>query len=216
MGSLPVRSCCTPMATAEFTRAGGRGIALAVPEAPLEAREKVIELATEQGLYRAASFASGEMEQVRGSNLLEKVDLLAMNQDEARRLAEIDTGIADPQAIVESAITRVSHRYPNLSLSVTAGAAGSWSWDGEQLFHVPAIQVPVATTGGAGDAHLSGIIAGLAVGAPLATAHRLGVVTAAASVTSPHTIHRGITRRTLADLAIRGSMTDEALLSLLR
>jgi sugar/nucleoside kinase (ribokinase family) len=200
----------------EFERAGRRGIALAVPEVPLEAREMVLELGTRHGLFRVAGFTSGEIEQVCRSDLPAKVDLMAVNQDEARCLAEIGGGIADPQAIVESTITRLDRRYPNLSLSITAGAAGSWSWDGGELLHVPAIPVPVVTTGGAGDAHLAGIIAGLVACLPLAGSHRLGAILAAVSVTSPHTIYKGITRRTLADLAIRGSMTDEALLSLLR
>jgi sugar/nucleoside kinase (ribokinase family) len=156
------------------------------------------------------------MEQTCGSDLPAKVDLLALNRDEARSIAAIGGEISEPQGIVEATVTSLSRRYPHLLLSVTAGAAGSWSWDGRQLLHVPAIPVPVATTGGAGDAHLAGIIAGLAAGLPLATAHRLGVVIAAASVTSPHTIHKGITRRTLADLALRGGMRDEALLSFLR
>jgi len=214
--SAEVNSEYVATAEAEFVRAGGRGVALAVPEVPLEAREKVLELGTRHGLFRIASFTSGEMEQACRSDLPAKVDLLALNQDEARILAEIDSEIADPQAIVEATITRLGRRSPHLLLSVTAGAAGSWSWDGRRLLHVPAIPVNVVTTGGAGDAHLAGMIAGLALGLSLAGSHGLGVALAAASVTSPHTIHKGITRRTLADLAIRGSMTDEALLSLLR
>jgi len=214
--SAEVNADYVATAEAEFSRAGGRGIALAVPEVSLEAREKVLELGTRHGLFRIASFTSGEMEQACRLDLPARVDLLALNQDEARILAERGGEIADPQAIVEAAITRLGRRYTHLLLSVTAGAAGSWSWDGRRLLHVPAIQVPVVTTGGAGDAHLAGMIAGLALGLSLAGSHGLGVVLAAASVTCPHTIHKGITRRSLADLAIRGSMTDEALLSLLR
>jgi ribokinase len=214
--SAEVNTDYVATAEAEFARAGRRGIALAVPEVPLEVREKVLELGTLHGLFRIASFTSGEMEQACRSDLPAKVDLLALNQDEARCLAEIGGEIADPQAIVEATVTRLRSRYPHLLLSVTAGAAGSWSWDGGELLHVPSIPVHVVSTGGAGDAHLAGIIAGMALGLPQAGSHRLGVVLAAASVTSPHTIYKGITRRTLADLAIRGSMTDEALLSLLR
>ncbi len=214
--SAEVKSDYVAAAAADFARAGRSGIALAVPEVPLEARETLLQLGTRHGLFRVAGFTSGEMEQVRRSGLPAEVDLLALNQDEARRLAEIGSEIAGPEGIVEAVITRLSRRYPHLLLSVTAGAAGSWSWDGRQLRHVPAIPVPVATTGGAGDAHLAGIIAGLAAGLPMETAHRLGAVLAAASVTSPHTIYKGITRQTLADLAVRGGMMDQLLLALLR
>jgi ribokinase len=202
-------------AEGEFRRAGKNGIALAVPEVPLEARSKLLELATRHGLFRVAAFSSGEMEALRRGGLLERVDLLALNRDEARRLAEIGDAAADPAVVAESAIDRLSRTYPQLMMSVTAGAAGSWSWDGRSLFRLPAIEVPVGSTGGAGDAHLAGIIAALSVGLPLATAHGLGVLLAAASVTSPHTIHKGIDRRSLARLAERTGMRDEALLRLL-
>jgi sugar/nucleoside kinase (ribokinase family) len=63
--------------------------------------------------------------------------------------------------------------------------------------------VPVETTGGAGDAHFAGLLAGLAAGLPLGAAQRLGTLVAAAAVTSPHTIHKGITRAELGELAAR-------------
>jgi len=210
-----VSAAAVAAAEGEFRRAGKNGIALAVPEVPLKARAKLLELATQHGSFRVASFASGEMEAIRRSGLLERVDLLALNQDEARRLAEIGDAPADPGVVAQSAIDRLSRNHPRLMMSVTAGAAGSWSWDGRGLFRLPAIAVPVGSTGGAGDAHLAGIIAALAVGLPLAAAHGLGVLLAAASVTSPHTIHKGINRRSLARLAAGAGMRDEALLRLL-
>jgi ribokinase len=199
----------------ELRRAGRRGIALAVPEVPLEARARLLELAEKHGLFRVASFTSGEMEEARSLELPARVDLLALNKDEARSLAETRADVADPKEIVEAAVSSLIRRYPDLLLSVTAGAAGSWSWDGRRLLHLPALKVPVVTTGGAGDAHLAGMIAGLALDLPLAAAHGLGVVLAGASVTSPHTIHKALTRRSLADLAVRGNLGDGDLLRLL-
>lgn len=216
--SAEVNADVVAEAKQQFRRVGERGIALAVPEVPLEAREMLLELATQNGLFRVAGFLSGEMERVRGSAVLERVDLLALNRDEACRLAQIespDSGVTDPKASVEEAIDRLSRGYPHLLLSVTAGAAGSWSWDGTRLFHVPAIDVPVETTGGAGDAHLAGIICGLAADLSLPAAHRLGVILAAASVTSSHTINKTIGHHDLADLASRLPVKDEALLSLI-
>ncbi len=202
-----------------FARCGRRGIAVAVPEAPLEARSEVLELGTRYGLFRAASFTSAEIEEVCSSGLLNKVDLLALNRDEARSIVG-NTGPADPDAQddnwVEQALSRLSSAYPRLLVSITAGAAGSWSWDGENLRHVPALKVPVATTGGAGDAHLAGMVAGLACGLDLNSAHRLGILLASASVTSPHTIHTEITRDTLRDLYEQTGFEDRALQSLFR
>jgi ribokinase len=202
-------------AEVELRRAGKNGIALSVPEVPLAARARLLELAAQYGLFRVAAFSSGEMEAVRRGGLLERVDLLALNQDEARKLAEIGETAADPGVVAETAIDRLSRTYPQLMMSVTAGAAGSWSWDGRSLLHLPAVEVPVVTTGGAGDAHLAGIIAAFSLGLPLAAAHGMGVLLAAASVTSPHTIHKGISRRMLVELADRGAFQDEALLRLL-
>lgn len=199
----------------QLAEAGGRGIALAVPEVPLEARGKLLELATRHGLFRVAAFSSGEMEQVRRGGLLERVDLLALNRDEARMLAGAGDEAIEPGAVAKRTVDRLSGSHTQLMLSVTAGAAGSWSWDGREMLHLPALEVPVVSTGGAGDAHLAGIVAAVALGLPLPTAHRLGVLMAAASVGSPHTIRRDITRRSLAELAARGAFRDEALMELL-
>jgi sugar/nucleoside kinase (ribokinase family) len=203
-------------AEGQFKKAGSRGIALAVPEVPLQARAEVLELAGRHGLFRVASFTSGEMESVRRAGLAGKTDLLALNQDEARSLAGLEPSGAEAAKVAEAAVAGLSRRHPDLLLSVTAGAAGSWSWDGRRLLHLPAVKVPVATTGGAGDAHLAGVVAGVALGLPLSAAHGLGVVLAAASVTSPHTIHKAVTRACLADLAERANLGDEALLRLVR
>ena len=68
---------------------------------------------------------------------------------------------------------------------------------GTTLTHLPALPVPVVGTAGAGDAHLAGIIAGLAAGLPLREAHQLGVLTAAVAVQSPHTINFELDREAL-------------------
>jgi sugar/nucleoside kinase (ribokinase family) len=195
----------------ELRLAGRRGLALAVPEVPLEARVKLLELAARHGAYRVAAFASGEMESVRREGTLELVDLLALNRDEARRLAEIGEDIADPAAVAEGAVRRLSRSHPRMLVSVTAGDAGSWLWDGSTLVHLPAAEVPVATTGGAGDAHLAGMIGALSLGLAPVSAHELGVLLAGAAVTSPHTIHKGVSRKMLAELAKRSGLRDDAL-----
>lgn len=67
------------------------------------------------------------------------------------------------------------------------------------LYREPAISVqPVST---AGDAHLAGLIVGLIAGLAMADALRLGALTAALSVTSPHTIHPDLDRGTLHEFA---------------
>jgi sugar/nucleoside kinase (ribokinase family) len=199
-------------AAPDFADWPGRGIALAEPEVPLSARRRLLELGGEHDFLRAASFTLGEMSEVRETGLLAQVDLLGVNLEEALAAA----GLLLPPAgdAAEAAITALAAAYPGLRLSITAGAAGSWSWDGSSLHHCPALRVPVASTGGAGDAHFAGILAGLAAGLGLPFAQRLGTLVAAASVISPHTIHKGITRALLGELAAQGGEAYQELRNL--
>jgi len=177
---------------------GAQGIALAVPEVPLDARITLLEEAARSGLFRAASFTRAEMAEVRSRDILAMVDLVAVNAEEAMAAAGLEA--ADPASSAPAAMEVISRRYPALQLSVTAGRSGSWSWDGTSLRHDPSIPVQVRGTTGAGDAHCAGILCGLAAGLPLAEAQRLGTLVAAASVTSEHTINRDISAAQLASL----------------
>ena len=218
----------------DFRRFAGAGIALAAPEVPLSARAELLELATKHRFFRAASFVSAEMPEVRERRLLEKVDLLAINIHEARALlGRQDTGpteqVEAPQSrrtsgrlgtplgpLVTDAVEGIRGMAPRLWVSITAGKQGSWSWDGKVLNHVPIYDAPVVSTAGAGDAHMAGILVGLARGLSLPEAQQLGTLLAALKVTSPHTINKDIDRRSLAAFA-RGlsARPGEAVLALL-
>jgi len=180
-------------AKGEFSRFQGCGIALAAPEVPLEARAAVLRLGSAHRFFRVASFTSSEVPSVIESDLLREVDLLALNRDEAAVAGEMPRH-APASELVCRAIKRLAGVNAAMWLSVTAGREGSWSWDGQTLEQVPALEVPIASTAGAGDAHLSGVLAGLAAGLPLAEAQQLGTLVAAVSVTSPHTIHPTLSR----------------------
>jgi len=188
-----------------FAANRGAGVAVALPEVPLAARRRLLDLGTRHGFTRGASFTSREMSEVAASRDLERVDLLGANIDEARALlralAEEAPGAAAD--VVAALGEEARSRHLGLSLLVTAGAGGSYICDGGRLYHEPALPVEVKTTAGAGDALLAGAVAGLAAGLTLREAHRLGVLLAAASVLSPHTINTEITRPVLAGLARR-------------
>jgi ribokinase len=170
---------------------GKNGIALAAPEVPIAARARLLEKATEYGLFRAASFTRAEMPEVLDAGLLDMVDLLAANAEEALAAAGAQEKVIDAQAILDAAAV-LSARYPRMLLSVTAGAAGSWSWQAGVVHHIPALAVEIRGTAGAGDAHLAGTLCGLAAGLTLANAHALGALLAGASVLSADTINREI------------------------
>ncbi len=169
---------------------GTSGIALAAPEVPMTARAALLEAAGRHGLFRVAGFTRGEAGTC--GPLLRQADLAAFNLEEARAAAGLAGG--DAEAVVRA----LAARYPGLRLTVTDGERGSWAWDGSAPAFEPAVPVAAVAAAGAGDTHLAGVVAGLAAGLGMAAAHQLGVIVAAASVTSPHTIHPGMDRGLLA------------------
>ncbi len=64
----------------------GRGIALCLPEVPLDIRREFLNMATQYGNFRAASFTLAEVGPAQALNLFSMVDLLALNQEEASAL----------------------------------------------------------------------------------------------------------------------------------
>jgi ribokinase len=187
----------------EFARFEARGVALAAPEVPLAARKRLLQLGTAYRFLRVASFVSAEMRAALEMGLLGQTDLLAVNLDEAAAVVGMSTEGRSPLAIVETAVERLHSINPRMSVSITAGKNGSWSWDGASLVHLPVFPAQVVNTAGAGDAHLSGVIAGLVAGLAMVQAQELGTLVAALSVTSPHTIAPEIERRSLRAFASR-------------
>ena len=185
----------------EFVRFEGRGIALAAPEVPLAAREKLFQLATAYRFLRVASFVSAEVGPAIEMGLLGKTDLVALNLDEAAAVVGMPAEDAPPLATVEAAVEKLRDVNPDMLISATAGKSGSWSWDGVSLVHVPAFRAEIVNTAGAGDAHLSGIMAGLVAGLTMSQAQELGTLVAALSLTSPHTIAPEIERQSLRKFA---------------
>ena len=189
----------------DFAEFGGRGIALAAPEVPLTARARLLAVAGRHGFFRAASFVSGELTEAREIGMLADTDLLALNADEAAALAGVSPG-GEPADIAKAAVGALCKGEGKKLVSVTAGRAGSWAWDGERMTHYPAVEVPVVSTAGAGDAHLSGLLVGLSAALSFDDACRLASLVAALSVTGPHTINDRIDRRSLRALAASGEL----------
>jgi ribokinase len=191
----------------EFARRAGQGIALAAPEVPLAARLRLLQLATDHQFLRAASFTSAEMLPAARQGLFALTDLLSLNLDEAAALLGWEADAHPPEAITQAAAHRLLDFNPALKLAITAGKSGSWTWEGDQWNHLPAIPVQVSSSAGAGDAFLAGLIAGTAAGLPWFQAHELAGLAAALSVTSPHTIHPGLERDALRELALRSGIS---------
>ena len=208
-------SACDLVGAEEVTRAEtdfiayqSRGIALAAPEVSLAARQKLLQMATKYHFWRVAAFTSAEIEPAIEMGLLAEADLLAMNRDEAAAAAGLRSaaGDEDLRPIVEAAIARLIAINPALQLTITGGGRGSWSWDGKNVQHLPAFPTELVSTAGAGDAFLAGVITGKIAGLKFLEAQELGMLIAAHSVTSPHTIDPQINRTSLCSFATKANL----------
>ena len=204
LGKAQLDACRT-----ELGALGARGIALCLPEVPLSARTRFLKIATDSGSFRAASFAAGEMDEVRRLNLLTSVDLLAVNREEAAALGGVD-GSAAQRDLLEQCRNAAAAMNPDIRLVVSSGSEGVDVLDQGTWRHRRALPVNVVSTAGAGDALLAGILAGLVLGLPLVsgeqdnaaqTATDLGLLVAAFSLTSQHTIHPGFNLEALRSFA---------------
>ena len=181
----------------ELQKLGPRGIIMAAPEVPLNARYALLRLGRENRLFCTASFTSEEICLALDSGILNSIDLVAFNLDEASTLAGNSTAGKDTIFTVNNAIRRLQGAHRNMLVSITAGMQGSFCWDGHTLNAWPAIITKATSTAGAGDAFFSGLICGIALGFHLFEAQQLATLLAGLSVTSPHTIHKGIDRSSL-------------------
>ena len=203
-----------------FVKYRGNGIALAVPEVGLDARKKILELGNKNSLFCAASFTTEEMKNIKRLDLLQNVDLLSANIDEAAAAScfenwSINHGKGtgsdkdldpDLNKIVETSIRTLLSIKPSMYIAITAGRRGSWVWDSKDICYLPAMQVDAVSTAGAGDAFLAGLICGLAAGLDFSLAHEIGALTGGLSVKSPDTIHKGVDKDSLFEFARTGSL----------
>ena len=179
-------------------------VALAAPEVPLETRAHFVDIAGRHGAFRAASFAAAEVAPALEMGMFANLDLVSLNEGEAAILAGREFDPAGPQPFLRACESSLAARYPNLRVAITAGSLGAFAFCNGAWDFCPAPKVKVASTAGAGDALLAGLIAGVVAGlpflrsnpslqreggAPLASALDLAVLLASYTVTSPHTIH---------------------------
>jgi ribokinase len=195
--SAQVNAAFIETAGTEIEKFGTKGIIMAVPEVPLIARQKLLELGKQHRLFCTASFTTEEITYALEAGVMTNVDLIAINIDEASAVAGSFVDIKNTASIVKSAIRKLQKNNKKIIVSITAGKQGSWCWDGHQLNSFPAIKTETICTAGAGDAFFSGIICGIALGLHLFEAQQLASLIAGLSVTSPNTIHKGIDRHSL-------------------
>lgn len=106
--------------------------------------------------------------------------------------------------------------YPHLQMVISLGKDGAYGLNRDGWNYCPAPPVGVASTAGAGDCLLGGVLAAMAAGVPLLnsqpprkslaerpldTALEFGVLLASYKVTSPHTIHPDASLSSLIEFA---------------
>lgn len=187
----------------EFKLSGDREIILSVPEVPLETRIKLLEYGRHRESLNIASVLSSEVTNFKSMDGFKLVDILSINIDEARSIAQVMDEFVPANVIIDICVNILQGMNPGMSILITDGANGSYCYAKDHLEFTPVLKVPVISTAGAGDAFLAGIIAGLCCGLPLckgssgtnflstelASAVELGTLLGSFSVTSPDTIH---------------------------
>jgi sugar/nucleoside kinase (ribokinase family) len=204
-------------------------LALAVPEVPIAIRHYFLEAARGQGAFCAASFTTAEIPEAVEFGTPALLDLLALNEDEARQLAGLE------ELPVQELLPRLEHamaaQSPGCRIIVTAGVGGAFAFEDGAWGYCPAAEVEVRSTGGAGDALLAGALMALAEGIPLVDRRaprrsmrdrplsgglEFGSLVAGFSVTSPHTIHPDASPEAIVEFARRlGVELDDSLAKLL-
>ena len=197
-------------------KARGRGMAVAVPEVPLEARLALLMEGRKRGWFNAAAFTSGEAAGFDALGGLSLADLICVKRDEAAALAGLDAEAAQAQDIARSCAGILLARNPSGMMIVTDGSQGTWACRaGHACFVPPPPADGLVSAAGASNALLAGTLAGLACGlpfmkegasgrfgqTPLDSAVELGVLLASFSSTSPDTIHWGADAVSLAEYA---------------
>lgn len=178
-------------------------VALAAPEVPLTTRAHFLKMAGKHAAFRAASFTAAEIAPAIELGMFANLDLVSLNAGEAAVLAGHVLDPSQPLPFLQACEKILKADYPQLRFVVTAGSMGAFAyWQGAWDF-CPAPKVQVASSAGAGDALLAGLIAATVAGIPLirsqpslaaeerplASALDLAVLLATYTVTSPHTIH---------------------------
>ena len=173
-----------------------KSLILAVPEVPVSTRIRLLEHGRRQNAINISSSATGEIAEFKSMGGFELTDFLFINLDEARHIAN-QNDLADIDQLILKAIQELISINASITVFITCGALGVYCYHDKRLEFFPAIPVEVVSTAGAGDAFLAGTVAGICCGLPLLkikeqhvlTATEVGILVAALSVTSPHTIH---------------------------
>ncbi len=194
-----------------LARVGDRGLVIALPEVPATARLGLLQAGSSSGAFRVASLTKGEAGTPVAERIVSASDLMVFNEEEAAAFGRSTAARAEARAVLDATAARADRLHPGIQVVVTWGADGAYAFVDGSWHHTPAPHVTPVSSAGAGDALLAGVVAALALGAPLTripdrattqpssteTAMELGVLVGSYGVTSPHSIHPEFTTAAL-------------------
>ena len=189
---IPGANGAWPMSAVAEIEMGARDVVVVQLEVPFPVVRSVVARAREAGARVVLNAAPLDR---RVTGLLDAVDVLVVNEVEARELFGFDAGLgADEVAGIASRL--------RADLVVTLGAQGAlFAPAGGSATSLPAFAVDAIDTVGAGDAFVGGLAAALAAGAVLGAAVRWGSAAGALTATVTGARHPGLDRETVETLA---------------
>ena len=216
-----------------FKKYVNRGIALAAPEVALDAREKILELASRAGFLRISSFSSAEISSRISRRIISMSDIICLNRDEGLTLAGFQSDEVSTDELLKILSEVILKIGSDIKICLTLGAEGSYGFDDGKWEYTPVAEVIPVSTAGAGDAAVSGIIVALAAGLPfilperpicnklserpVSTAMDFAALLSAMAVISTDTINYDINRETIIQYAAEsGIALSDDLSSLLK
>lgn len=174
---------------------------VALPEVPLQSRLEFIKIGAMHNAFIVASFTSSEIKEIEHYSVLQHIDLLSINMDEARMFSGLGKDL-EPLKVVEACMDKLQDYNPNIKLTVTNGSEGAYAYENGKIDFMPVYPVKAVNSAGAGDAFLAGLIIGtIKLQAIIKDSEdsclKLATALAGMSVTSKDTIHFGITNDSL-------------------
>jgi ribokinase len=166
---------------ADVTNAAIQGVVLSPLEIPLETALAGARIAAQRGVPAILNPAPAQDLRRRD---LGAVFALTPNEGEAR----VSLGLAAVDSHSPAECARELLELGPRNAIVTTGADGALWASHDGLWHVPALEVEVVDTVGAGDAFNAGLAAGLAEGMPMERAIAMGVTAASLSTRKRDTI----------------------------
>lgn len=151
---------------------------------------KIGAFARDHGVKLALNLGTSQIDQglEEYGDLLACTHIIFQNNEEMRRLTGIEEARGDTD---EREICRRLHERGVQIAVITDGKRGAMASDGKRFYTVPAYEVEVASTVGAGDAFAAGCVSALIHGEDLQMSLRLGAANAA-SVVAQVGANRGV------------------------